>query len=222
MNYFAKARKYGLTPANIISWLSLQSMAHLGKWPGTIALHVKARLLGVQLGKNVVAHGPVGLLRWPGGHITIGDNTKIISSWRRATASALAFPTRLRVFGPGASIEIGEGCELSGASITARSTRISLGKGVLVGPNCVIIDSDFHAPWPPNQRSVSPGVERDAPVTIGDYAWLGLNSIILKGVSIGNGCIIGAGSVVTRDIPDNCLACGSPCKVVRVYGGYDA
>ena len=217
MNFFAKARKYRLDPANIISWLSIETMTRLGKWRGTLALRMKARLLGVSLGRNVSAHGPVGLLRWPGGSISIGSDTQIISSWRRSTACALAFPTRLRVFGKGAAIEIGPGCQLSGTSITARSTRISLGRQVLLAPNCIIMDSDFHAPWPAAQRSESPGYEADAPVSIGDYSWIGINSIILKGVSIGRGCIIGAGSVVTHDIPDNSIACGVPCRVLSTH-----
>ena len=53
------------------------------------------------------------------------------------------------------------------------------------------------------------------PVTIGDYAWIGLNCIILTGVTIGEGAIIGAGSVVTRDVPPHCLAAGSPARVLR-------
>lgn len=156
-------------------------------------------------------------MRWPGGEIIIGDKASFISSWRRATASALAWPCRLRVFGPGARIEIGPGAQLSGASITARSTTIRIGKGVLLAPNCVIVDSDFHAPWPPEKRAEEPGCERDRGVVIGDYAWIGMGSVILKGVHVGEGAIIGAGSVVTRDVPPHCLAAGSPA-IVRQSG----
>lgn len=122
---------------------------------------------------------------------------------------------RLRVFGPGAAIEIGEGAQLSGTSVTARSQRISIGRQVLLAPNCVIVDSDFHALWPPEARATEPGLERDAPVSIGDYVWIGMNCLILKGVSIGEGAMIGAGSVVTRDVPPFCLAVGAPARVLR-------
>lgn len=218
MEFLRKCLKRGLTPANIVSWASLEAMRVFGSILGTLRLRMKARLLGVELGRNVTAHGSVGLLRWPGGRISIGDNVSIISSWRRSTACSLAFPTRLRVFGPGAVISIGSGCQLSGASITARSAAIVLGRNVMLAPNCVIVDSDFHAPWPPEARQTEPGLKYDAGVVIGDYAWIGMNSIVLKGVHIGSGAIIGAGSVVTGDVPANCLACGVPARFVRTLG----
>lgn len=213
MEFLRKARTRGLNMGNIVSWLCHLWLNGFGRLFGTIRLRLKARLLGVRLGRNVTAHGPVGLLRWPGGEISIGDNASLISSWRRATASALAWPCRLRVFGPGARIEIDDGAQLSGASITARSTTIRIGKGVLLAPNCIIVDSDFHAPWPPENRADVPGQENDRGVEIGDYAWIGMGSIILKGVHIGSGAIIGAGSVVTRDVPPNALAAGSPATI---------
>ncbi|MBD5647376.1 MAG: acyltransferase [Desulfovibrio sp.] len=215
MEFFRKALARGLTPANVASWASLEAMRCFGLAFGTLRLRLKAGLLGVELGPGVTAHGPVGLLRWPGGRIRIGAHARLISSWRRATACALAWPVRLRVFGPGALIDIGEGAELSGTSITARSTAVRVGRGALIAPNCVIVDSDFHAPWPPEARATEPGLERDAPVTIGDHAWLGMQCIVLKGVSIGEGAIVGAGSVVTRDIPPRTLAAGAPAHVIR-------
>ena len=57
--------------------------------------------------------------------------------------------------------------------------------------------------------------EYGAPVKIGDNCWLGGNVVVLPGVTIGNGCVIGAGSIVTHDIPDNYLAYGNPCKAIR-------
>ncbi len=218
MNILKKALERGITPANILSYVSLQTMRFWGIFWGTIRLRTKARLLGIELGANVTAHGPVGLLRWPGGRIRIGARTNIISSWRRATAAALHHPTRLRVFGPGACIDIGPDCQCSGASITARSQTIRLGRQVMLAPNCIITDSDFHAHWPPEARAKEPGTANDRPVTIGDYAWIGMNSIILKGVTLGEGVIIGAGSVVTHDIPPFCMAAGVPARVLRHMG----
>lgn len=215
MSLLQKALRYGLTPGNIISYLSLQHMRFWGVALGTVRLRCKAALLGVRLGRGVRAHGPVGLLRWPGSRIEIGDGVSIISSWRRATACTLAAPARLRTFGPQAVISIGPACELSGTSIAVRSTSVTLGRQVLLGPNCVITDADFHAPWPPEARATAPGIERDRPVRIDDYAWIGMNCQILKGVHIGRGAIVGAGSVVTRDIPPHCLAAGNPARVIR-------
>lgn len=218
MNFLRKALAVGLTPANVISWLSLKTLIAAETFFGSPRLRVKAFLLGVRLGRRVAARGPVCLMRWPGGEITIGDGVSIVSAWRGATA-AVCGPTRLRVFGPGAKIEIGDGCQLTGASITARSRLIKLGRKVLLGPNCVIVDSDFHSPWPAESRAENPGYENDAPVVVGDYAWIGMNSIILKGVTVGEGAIVGAGSVVTRDAPPRCVVCGSPARVVRDADG---
>lgn len=215
MSFLEKARSCGITPQNIISWVSQKIMFAWGRFSGTLRLRLKARFLGVQVGHNVHAHGPVGLLRWPGGKITIGNNVSLVSSWRRATAAALNHPVRLRVFGKGASIELGDYCELSGTSITARSCSIMLGSHVLIGPNCAITDSDFHAHWPASERSINPGMENDAPVRIGDHVWIGMNTLVLKGVDIGACSIIGAGSVVTRNIPPNCIACGVPARVIK-------
>lgn len=178
-------------------------------------MRIKARLLGIDLEPQVTAHGSVGLLRWPGGRIRIGEGTSLISSWRRATAAALNHPVRLRVFGPGAAIDIGPQCQLSGTSITARSQTIRLGCQVMLAPNCTIVDSDFHAPWPPEARIHAPGLENDRPVVLEDFVWVGMNSLILKGVTIGAGAIIGAGSVVTRSVPPCCLAAGVPARVLR-------
>ncbi|WP_165177190.1 acyltransferase [Desulfovibrio sp. ZJ369] len=221
MNVLRKALQRGLTPTNVISYICLQTMRLWGAFWGTLRLRCKAFCLGVAVGPGVRAHGPVGLLRWPGSSIRIGAGASLISSWRRATAATLAAPTRLRTFGPQAAIEIGEGAQLSGASITARSQRIVLGRQVLLAPNCVIVDSDFHAPWPPEARATQPGLEADAPVEIGDYAWIGMNCLILKGVRIGEGALIGAGSVVTRDVPPFCLAAGAPARVLRRIGPED-
>ena len=206
MNILRKALQRGLTPSNIISYVCLESMRLWGAFWGTVCLRCKAALLGVAVGPGTRAHGPVGLLRWPGGSIRIGARASLISSRRRATAASLYETVRLSLFRPGAAIEIGEGAQLSGTSVTARSQRISIGRQVLLAPNCVIVDSDFHALWPPEARATEPGLERDAPVSIGDYVWIGMNCLILKGVSIGEGAMIGAGSVVTRDVPPFCLA----------------
>lgn len=188
-----------------------------GAFVGTAFFYTKAKLLGVQCGKGIRAHGTVGLMRWPGGKICIEDKVSLISSWRRATAAALAFPVRLRVFGPGAEINIGPESQLSGISITARSKTINIGSRVLIAPNCIIVDSDFHAPWPASERINSPGLENDRSVSIGNNAWIGMNCVILKGSQIGDGAIIGAGSVVTGEIPANAVAVGCPARVIKIH-----
>lgn len=87
----------------------------------------------------------------------------------------------------------------------------------MVAPNVIIVDSDFHPPWPPENRLNYPGDEYDKDVRIGKNCWIGMNAIILKGVNIGDNSIIGAGSVVVKDIPPDSLAAGVPAQVIKVY-----
>lgn len=65
------------------------------------------------------------------------------------------------------------------------------------------------------------GTQFSLPIHIGDDVWVGSNTVILPGVTIGNNVVIGAGSVVTKDIPDNVVAFGVPCKVIREISDYD-
>ena len=84
--------------------------------------------------------------------------------------------------------------------------EIRIGHDVAIGERVVIRDSDNH--------SIGDAAEH-APIHIGDHVWIGLNAIILKGVQIGNGAVIAAGAVVTRDVPPRALVAGVPARVVR-------
>ena len=91
------------------------------------------------------------------------------------------------------------------------SRLLTIGKNVLFGPNVAI----YTAGHPIHPDSRNSGYEYGIPVTIGDNVWIGGSCVILPGVKIGNNAVIGAGSVVTKDIPDNVCAAGNPCKVIR-------
>lgn len=155
------------------------------------------------------------ILRGPGTQIKIGANVSLNSSSRRTSASSLYSRLKLRTFAADAKIIIGDNVGLNGTSITARTKTISIGKGTMTAPNVVIVDSDFHAQWPPENRANNPGFETDEDVNIGENVWIGMNSIILKGVNTGNNSIIGAGSVVSSDIPADCVAAGNPAKKIK-------
>ena len=88
---------------------------------------------------------------------------------------------------------------------------VRFGNEVMVGPNCSFYTA-LH-PFDPDKRRT--GVEYAKPINIGNDVWFGGNVTVLPGVNIGNNVIIGAGSVVTKDIPDNMIAAGNPCRILR-------
>lgn len=96
-------------------------------------------------------------------------------------------------------------------------TDVFIGNYVMIGPN-VTIDTGTH-PIRPDIRKKQ--AQYNLPVTIGDNVWIGAGSIILPGVHIGENTVIGAGSIVTKDIPANVVALGSPCRVVREINEHD-
>ena len=80
-DFLKKCLERGLTPANVVSYLSLKFLPLLGVFWGTLRFRVKARFLGIEAGSGIRAHGPVGLMRWPGSHISVGDCVSFISSF---------------------------------------------------------------------------------------------------------------------------------------------
>ena len=89
--------------------------------------------------------------------------------------------------------------------------KVTIGHNVLLAPNVSIYTAGH--PLDPERRNS--GLEYGIPIAIGDNVWIGGNAVILPGVHIGNNTVIGAGSVVSRDIPDSVIAAGNPCKVIR-------
>lgn len=113
------------------------------------------------------------------------------------------------------TLQIGDNFGISQSAIICYS-NVSIGNNVKIGGGCKIITSDFHSLDPKTRASKLDLENRvNAPVTIGNNVFIGMGSIILKGVIIGDNSIIGAGSVVTKPIPPNQIWAGNPAKFIR-------
>lgn len=122
----------------------------------------------------------------------------------------------------GAHIHIGPQSFVNVNCVFLDSAEIRIGANVLVGPAVQLLTvshplraADRVVPASAGDAGTAPYRTHARPITIGDQVWLGASSIVLPGVTIGTGTTIGAGSLVTADIPPHCLALGQPCRVVR-------
>ncbi|CUN91729.1 sugar O-acetyltransferase [Clostridium disporicum] len=111
----------------------------------------------------------------------------------------------------GKNIEVGNNFFANYNCVILDVAKVTIGENVMFAPNVSI----YTAGHPIHPESRNSGYEYGIPVTIGDNVWVGGNVIITPGVTIGNNVVIGAGSVVTKDIPDNVIAVGNPCIVIR-------
>ncbi len=120
----------------------------------------------------------------------------------------------------GENIFFGNNCEINMNCIFLDDNIITIGDNALIAPNVQIYTAYHPTNYVERNAYNSDGTfsfcrTKTSPVTIGDNVWIGGGAIILPGVTIGNNVVIGAGSVVTKSIPDNTIAFGNPCKVVK-------
>ena len=111
----------------------------------------------------------------------------------------------------GYNIEIGENFYSNVNCVILDGAKVTFGDNVFVAPNCGF----YTAGHPLDVKQRNAGIEYAYPITIGNNVWIGANVSVLPGVTIGDNCVIGAGSVVNRDIPANSVAVGNPCRVVK-------
>lgn len=115
----------------------------------------------------------------------------------------------------GYNIEIGAHFYANHNLVILDCAKVRFGDNVLIGPNCGF----YTAGHPVDAARRNAGLEFARPITVGDNVWIGAGVHVMPGVTIGNNVVIGGGSVVVQDIPDNVVAAGNPCRVVRGIEG---
>lgn len=111
----------------------------------------------------------------------------------------------------GFNVTIGAHCFLNFDCVLLDCNRITIGDEVQIAPGVHL----YTATHPLDAAQRRAGFESALPITVGDGVWLGGGVIVCPGVTIGENTVVGAGSVVTKDLPPNCLAVGNPCRVIR-------
>lgn len=150
-----------------------------------------------RLGANVRVRGRVFVQN--DGRILVAERVHFV---------ATTVPTELVAF-TGGELTLGPRTFVNYGCSFAATERVSIGADCLFGPYVNITDNDFHDL---TDRTRQPEPQ---PVTIGDSVWIGTRALILPGVTIGDGAVIGAGSVVTKDVPPNGVVAGNPARLLR-------
>ena len=191
----------------LLKLFSLPSTLRIKISPNLNRVFFRAR--GIKFGRNMKVMGSMKVINK--GDISIGDNFMFVSGGHVSPISG----------NQQGSIYVEQGGDIAiGDNVGMTSTHMWIAKGltignhVKVGANVLFMDTDTHQ-IDYLQRRDGNGLIVSAPITIEDDVWIGAHCIILKGVTIGARSIVGAGSVVTKDIPADCIAVGNPCRVIR-------
>ena len=156
------------------------------------------------------------------------ENNKKTEAYSRITINTLSYKDRMakaivKEFGEnaniippftcdyGCNVKVGNNTVINHSGVFLDTNEINIGKHALIGPKSGL----YGAIHPSDVEARNEGIEKAKTINIGDGAWLGGKVTVVPGVSIGKHSVIGAGSVVTKDIPDDVVAVGNPCRVIR-------
>ena len=178
---------------------------------------------GVKYGRNLLLKGAPFIYNKKGAELTIGDNVTIKSSFL-SNLVGLYSKTIIVTRTPGAYIRIGNNVGMSGVTIYARK-GIEIGENTAIGGNTKILDNDFHPIEAETRNKLlqdKNGGDSDLvpskPIKIGKNCFIGCNAIILKGTELGDGCVVGAGAVVSGKFEPDSVIVGNPARAIRKVG----
>jgi len=171
---------------------------------------LELRLRGLQISFPIRLFGHPICSRYPGSSISLGSYVTLDSSARANPLGGFS-PCVLRTLTSTARLTLGDRVGISSSTIVAGNS-IEIGEDTILGAGSLVLDNDFHAPGP-GFSWLTEYSKNSKPVKIGRGCFIGARSIILKGVTLGDRVIIGAGSVVTKDIPAYSIAAGNPARI---------
>ncbi len=170
------------------------------------------RSYGVQFGPGLRLGSSPVIRRHRSAVIRLGRNVSIANELAENPAG-ISHRTALCASQPGAELLIGDDVGISGAILNAW-TKIIIGDRVFIGADAAIYDSDFHPLDPARRHALDAASIAVAPVIIEPDVWIGARAMVLKGVTIGRAAVVGAGAVVTSNVPPGAIVGGIPAKVI--------
>jgi acetyltransferase-like isoleucine patch superfamily enzyme len=171
---------------------------------------LEARIKGFMFEGDSLFLGRPILSRHPGSVISFGKGIRCYNA-KRANLMACPQPCVIRTLAPGARVALGRDVGISAAVIIA-ARSIEIGAGTQIGAGAVIVDNDFHS-RDPEGRWGDLDATQARPVRLGERVFVGARAIILKGVTVGDDSVVGAGAVVTKNVPSRHVAVGNPATI---------
>jgi len=188
----------------------VRSLVSVRFW--SLVAYVRLRAHGASVGRGLRVRGPLRLHCHRTGSIRIGDHCRILSGF---AGNPVGGGARMAIWvGPGGRLNLGHRVGLSNSTIVCMRA-VSIEDEALLGGGSQVFDTDFHSLDPEERARAAHPRARTAPVTIRRRAFVGGHSILLKGTIVGEGAVLGAGSVLRSLVPDGQVWAGNPARFLR-------